>query len=101
VREISVSLEDVYFGTVKKFKVRRQRYNAQKGILREEERILEVPINRGLKPGSKIKFEGAGDQTPEGTRELHFKLAEVSVSCPLLRALLIRTHRNHIQSSPV
>jgi hypothetical protein len=78
VREINVSLEDMYFGTVKKFKVRRQKYNAQTGIVTTEERIFEVPINRGLKPGSKIKFESGGDQTPEGTKELHFKLSEVS-----------------------
>jgi hypothetical protein len=77
VREISVSLEDVFFGTMKKFKVRRNKYNAQTGIITEEERILEVPIHRGLKPGSKIKFDGLGHQTSEGTRELHFKLAEV------------------------
>jgi DnaJ-class molecular chaperone len=63
---------------VKKFKVRRQKYNAQTGIVTTEERIFEVPINRGLKPGSKIKFESGGDQTPEGTKELHFKLSEVS-----------------------
>ena len=77
VREISISLEDVFFGTLKKYKIRRDKYNHQTGIITQEECVLEVPISRGLKPKSKIKFEGEGHQTAEGTRELHFQLTEV------------------------
>ncbi|KIW00776.1 uncharacterized protein PV09_07756 [Verruconis gallopava] len=76
VRQISVSLEDMFYGVKKKFRVKRDKYNPQTGIITQEECIMEVPIPRGLKPKSKIKFEGAGHETREGTRELHFELVE-------------------------
>merc|ERR1711881_772182 len=76
VREISISLEDVFFGTKKKYKIKRDKYNPKTGIITQEECVLDVPISRGLKPKSKIKFEGEGHQCAEGTRELHFQLSE-------------------------
>lgn len=73
-----MALEDLFFGAHKRFKFRRQKYDLKTGIVTIEERVLDVPINKGLQPGSKIKFEKAGDETADGTRELHFKLGEVS-----------------------
>jgi DnaJ family protein B protein 4 len=37
-----------------------------------------VPIKKGLKAGSKIKFSDVGDQVEGGTQDLHFVVQEVS-----------------------
>lgn len=78
VKELAVTLEDLFYGTTRRVKTRRQRYNVQSRSYQEEERILDVPIYKGLKPGSKIKFPEGGDDTVYGTKDIHFVLAEVS-----------------------
>jgi hypothetical protein len=77
VRDISVTLEEVFFGTSQKYIVRRDKYDAYTGATSQEEFVLDVPIHRGLKAKSKIKFPTLGHQTPDGPRELHFRLVEV------------------------
>lgn len=78
VKEIAVTLEDLYYGATRRIKSRRLRYNTQSRSYQEEERILDVPIYKGLKPGSKVKFPEGGDETMYGTKDIHFVLAEVS-----------------------
>ncbi|KAF2430438.1 hypothetical protein EJ08DRAFT_649734 [Tothia fuscella] len=100
-KHLPVTLEDLFHGTTKKVKIRRQRYNTTTGRFVEQERILDVPIYKGLKPGSKVKFQSEGDETVDGIKELHFVLQEkehpsftrknydlhMSIYVPLLEAL--------------
>lgn len=71
-KPLPVSLDDLFAGTKKKLKIKRKTYNSRTGQSGIEDKILEVPIKRGLKAGSKLKYAGAGDQTQDGTADLHF-----------------------------
>ena len=91
-RPLAVSLEDLFAGTTKKLKIKRKTYDPATGKQIQADRILEVPIKRGLKAGSKIKFSDVGDQVEGGTQDLHFVVQEVrcllfSVSLSLSLAL--------------
>jgi DnaJ family protein B protein 4 len=77
-KPLPVSLEELYNGTTKKMKIKRKTYDAANGKQSTQDRILEVPIKRGLKAGSKIKFSDVGDQVEGGTQDLHFIVSEVS-----------------------
>jgi hypothetical protein len=90
VRKLPVTLEDLFYGTTKRVKVKRHRYHTQTGRLSEEEKILDVPIYKGLKPGSKVKFQSEGDETLLGSmKELHFVLMEVHCSLCLINNFTI------------
>jgi DnaJ family protein B protein 4 len=78
-KPLAVSLEDLYSGTTKKLKIKRKTFDAETGRQSTQDRILEVPIKKGLKAGSKIKFSDVGDQVEGGTQDLHFIVAEVSL----------------------
>jgi DnaJ family protein B protein 4 len=85
-KHLPVTLEEIFYGTVKKLKVRRTVEDLISRRYRDEERILEVPIYRGLKPGSKIKFAGEGGISNNGVkRDLHFILVEKQHSVFTLR----------------
>lgn len=76
-REVVATLEEIYEGTVKKFKIRRTAVDPATGRPKDEVKALEVPIYRGLKPGSRIKFQGEGGVSPSGHKQdLHFILVE-------------------------
>jgi DnaJ family protein B protein 4 len=75
---LAVSLEELYGGTTKKMKIKRKTYDSDTGRQSTQDRILEVPIKKGLKAGSKIKFSDVGDQVEGGTQDLHFIVSEVS-----------------------
>lgn len=75
-KPLPVSLEDIFNGATKKLKVQRKTYDAQTGKQSVEDKILSVPIKRGLKPGSKIKYPDMGDQVEGGTQDLHFIVKE-------------------------
>ena len=79
-KPLPVSLEDMYSGVTKKMKIKRKTYDESTGKQLVQDRILEVPIKRGLKSGSKIKFNGVGDQVEGGSQDLHFIVEEVSES---------------------
>lgn len=66
VRDLPVSLEDIAQGARKKMKISRKIYN-ESGILRTEEKILEVNIKPGWKAGTKITFAQEGDRVPGKT----------------------------------
>ena len=76
-KPLPVSLEEVFNGTTKKMKIKRKTYDQATGKQSVQDRILEVPIKRGLKAGSKIKFSDVGDQVEGGTQDLHFIVQEV------------------------
>ncbi|KAK3061503.1 hypothetical protein LTS18_006057 [Coniosporium uncinatum] len=75
-RPLPVSLEELFNGTTKKMKIKRKTYDQSTGKQNNEDRILEVPIKKGLKVGSKIKFKDVGDQVEGGTQDLHFVVQE-------------------------
>ena len=75
-KPLPVSLEDIFHGTTKKLKVQRKTYDNQTGKQSVEDKILSVPIKRGLKAGSKIKYPDMGDQVEGGVQDLHFIVKE-------------------------
>jgi DnaJ-class molecular chaperone len=85
-KTLAVSLEELFNGATKKLKIKRKTYDSGTGKQSTQDRILEVPIKKGLKAGSKIKFSDVGDQVEGGTQDLHFIVSEVSASVPF------RTH---------
>jgi DnaJ family protein B protein 4 len=83
-KPLAVTLEELFSGTTKKLKIKRKTYDQSTGKQSTQDRILEVPIKKGLKPGSKIKFSDVGDQVEGGTQDLHFIISEVcAYSLPL------------------
>lgn len=78
-KPLPVSLEELYNGTTKKMKIKRKTYDQATGKQSTQDRILEVPIKKGLKAGSKIKFSDVGDQVEGGTQDLHFVVQEVRI----------------------
>ncbi|KAF4303159.1 Heat shock protein DnaJ [Botryosphaeria dothidea] len=71
-KPLYVTLEELFNGTTKKMKIKRKTYDQATGKQSTQDRILEVPIKKGLKAGSKIKFSDVGDQVEGGTQDLHF-----------------------------
>jgi DnaJ homolog subfamily B member 4 len=75
-KPLPVSLQDIYSGATKKLKVQRKTFDPQTGKQSVEDKILSVPIKKGLKAGSKIKYPDMGDQVEGGTQDLHFIIKE-------------------------
>ena len=88
-KPLAVTLEEMFSGTTKKLKIKRKTYDQSTGKQSTQDRILEVPIKKGLKAGSKIKCADVGDQVEGGTQDLHFIVSEVSpdfssITCKLI-----------------
>jgi DnaJ homolog subfamily B member 4 len=76
-KDLPVSLEDLYKGVDKKMKIKRKVFDPATSQRTQEEKILEIRIEPGMKAGSKFKFVNMGDQTEEGgTQDLHFIIRE-------------------------
>jgi len=75
-KPLAISLEEMYNGATKKLRIKRKTYDQTTGKQSQQERILEVPIKKGLKAGSKVKFAGVGDQVEGGTQDIHFLIEE-------------------------
>lgn len=75
-KPLPVSLEDLFSGTEKRLKVQRKTFDRQTGKRSVEDKILTVPIKKGLKAGSKIKYPDMGDQVEGGVQDLHFIVKE-------------------------
>lgn len=75
-RPLPLSLEELFRGVTKKMKIKRKTFD-ETGKRVQTDQILEVPIKAGLKKGSKIKFNGVGDQVEGGRQDLHFIVEEV------------------------
>eukprot|EP00301_Raphidiophrys_heterophryoidea_P016677 c26297_g1_i1.p1 GENE.c26297_g1_i1~~c26297_g1_i1.p1 ORF type:complete len:304 (-),score=55.46 c26297_g1_i1:387-1256(-) len=70
------SLEDLYFGCVKKMKVSKRLVDAT-GKSYPIEKILTISIKPGWRRGTKITFEGEGDETHTGQpRDVVFTIEE-------------------------
>ncbi|KAB0797718.1 hypothetical protein PPYR_08711 [Photinus pyralis] len=62
---LCLTLHEIYFGGVKKMKIRRLQFIGSDCILTElKENILSVPIKPGIKPETLIIFPEEGDQNP-------------------------------------
>ncbi|KAI9754031.1 MAG: hypothetical protein M1815_005825 [Lichina confinis] len=75
-RPLPLTLEEVFRGTNKKMKIGRKTYDPATGNRTVQDKILEMYVKPGLKPGSKIKFEGVGDQIEGRAQDLHFIVQE-------------------------
>ena len=76
-RPLPLTLEEVFRGTHKKMKIGRKTYDPATGNRTVQDKILEMYVKPGLKPGSKIKFESVGDQIEGRAQDLHFIVQEV------------------------
>lgn len=94
-RPLPLSLEELYNGTTKKMKIKRKTFD-ETGKRVQTDQILEVPIKPGLKKGSKIKFNGVGDQVEGGRQDLHFILEEVSQPITHFIHTLMRIITNYL-----
>ena len=56
-----VTLEEIYNGSLKKYKINAKRYNSR-GQMFTKENILEIQLKKGWKDGTKITFNHEGDQ---------------------------------------
>ncbi|PHH90494.1 hypothetical protein CDD83_3527 [Cordyceps sp. RAO-2017] len=74
-RPLPLTLEELFNGVTKKMKIKRKTFD-ESGKRVQTDQILEVPIKPGLKKGSKIKFNGVGDQVEGGRQDLHFIVEE-------------------------
>ncbi|KAM4677765.1 dnaJ homolog subfamily B member 1 isoform 1-T2 [Discoglossus pictus] len=63
VRELPVSLEDVFNGCTKKMKISHKRLGPDGRSLRSEDKILTIQVKKGWKEGTKITFPREGDET--------------------------------------
>jgi len=61
---LNLTLEELYTGTTKKRKVTRRIVDAASRRSMNVEETLEVPVKAGWKDGTKITFEGKGDELP-------------------------------------
>ena len=76
-RPLPLTLEELFSGVTKRMKIKRKTFD-DSGKKVQSDQILEVPTKPGLKKGSKIKFNGVGDQVEGGRQDLHFLVEEVS-----------------------
>ncbi|KAF4548933.1 DnaJ C terminal domain-containing protein 5 [Elsinoe fawcettii] len=76
-KPVRVSLEDLYKGINKKLQITRKTFDERTQKASTEKRVLDIPIKKGMKAGSKFKFSGVGDQIEGGTQDIHFILEEI------------------------
>lgn len=67
-KPLPVTLEDLFAGTTKRLKILRKLHFSS-GSQTAAEKICEVTIKPGYKAGTKITFENAGDEKPDGTTQ--------------------------------
>lgn len=61
---LKLTLEELASGCTKKRKVTRRIVDAASGKAMNVEDVLEIPVKPGWKEGTKITFEGKGDEVP-------------------------------------
>lgn len=75
-KPLQITLEEMFKGATKKLNIKRRKYDQRTGQSSTEEKVLTVPINKGMKSGSKVKFSNAGDQSEGSTQDIHFVIQE-------------------------
>lgn len=66
----------IFNGTKKKLRVKRKTFD-ETGKIQREDKDLEIVVKPGMKPGSKFKFKGVGDEIDGTKQDLHFIIEEV------------------------
>eukprot|EP01028_Stygiella_incarcerata_P006370 TRINITY_DN259_c3_g1_i1.p1 TRINITY_DN259_c3_g1~~TRINITY_DN259_c3_g1_i1.p1 ORF type:complete len:315 (-),score=115.88 TRINITY_DN259_c3_g1_i1:650-1594(-) len=61
---VPLSLEDLFTGTKKKFRIERNVLNPDGRTTRKESKTLEFEVRPGWKAGTKVRFGGDGDEAP-------------------------------------
>lgn len=74
-KHIGFTLEEIFHGTKKKLRVKRRTFDSN-GKIQREEKDLEIEVKPGMKPGSKFKFKGVGDEIDGTRQDLHFVIEE-------------------------
>ncbi|KAM5172558.1 dnaJ homolog subfamily B member 1 [Mantella aurantiaca] len=64
IRELPVSLEEIYSGCTKKMKISHKRLGLDRRSIHNEDKILTIQVKKGWKEGTKITFPKEGDETP-------------------------------------
>lgn len=62
VHELNCTLEELYSGKVKKIKINKRLQDSHSRMITNVQKILEINIKPGYKSGTKIKFNGEGDE---------------------------------------
>ncbi|GAA5938269.1 uncharacterized protein JCM15063_000686 [Sporobolomyces koalae] len=70
-KPLPIALEDLYKGTTKKLKITKKLLSG-----REESNVLEINVKAGWKAGTKVRFAGAGSETPSGPQDMVFVIEE-------------------------
>lgn len=65
--DLYVTLEEVNKGATRKMKITRKRFNAELNTTVRDEKLLEIQVKPGWKEGTKITFEGEGDEGDQNT----------------------------------
>ncbi|XP_073478586.1 dnaJ homolog subfamily B member 1-like [Aquarana catesbeiana] len=64
IRELPVSLEEIFTGCTKKMKISHKRLGPDGRNVHNEDKILTIQVKKGWKEGTKITFPKEGDETP-------------------------------------
>mmetsp|Transcript_16939 Transcript_16939/g.42532 ORF Transcript_16939/g.42532 Transcript_16939/m.42532 type:complete len:323 (-) Transcript_16939:708-1676(-) len=62
--KLNLTLEELYTGCTKKMKVTKQVMDSASGKTIPVQKVLEIPVKAGWKPGTKVTFESEGDELP-------------------------------------
>jgi DnaJ-class molecular chaperone len=65
--DLYVTLEEVNKGATRKMKITRKRFNTELNTTVRDEKLLEIQVKPGWKEGTKITFEGEGDEGDQNT----------------------------------
>jgi len=96
VSDLPCSLEELFNGCIKKLKITRKRFNADKTELAEEAKVLTVSVKPGWKKGTKITFPNEGDEGEDVVpADVVFVIVESAHAC------LIREGANLVYTARV
>jgi len=75
--DLPLTLDQLYNGCTKKLKITRKVFDPTTQSMREESNILEVNVKPGWKAGTKVTFQGKGDEYPgEAAQDIVFIIKE-------------------------
>lgn len=75
VIDLKLTLEELATGLTKKLRVNRTVTDAR-GRSTKDQRVVEVTIKPGYKEGTKIRFDGYGDETPTSKQDVVFVIKQ-------------------------
>lgn len=78
-KPLPLTLEELYKGVTKKMKIKRKTYDDTTGKRSVQDKILNISVKPGWKAGTKVKYQGMGDQEEGGSQDIHFVVSEVNL----------------------